>query len=94
MTEDRNCGCGNNFGPQPMYTQPVMPIQPIMPITYGNQYANSYNNQYGSQDFQGTGFQTIDQRLDNIEKRLAILEANLSGQSINSGFNSTNYQII
>ena len=93
MTNDRNCGCGNNF-PQPMYTQPVMPIQPIMPLAYGNQYANSYNNQYGNQDMQGIGYQTIEQRLDNIEKRLSILEANLNGQSMNSGFNNTNYQII
>lgn len=92
MTTDRNCGCGNNFGPQPMYTQPIMPIQPIMPMAYGNQY--SYNNQYGNQDMQGTSFQTIDQRLDNIEKRLSILEANLNGQSIANGFNNTNYQII
>lgn len=86
MSNDRNCGCGNNFAVQPLPYQPVMPMAPMMPMTYGNQY--------GTQDFQGMGYQNIEQRINNIEKRLSILESNLNVQSMNSGFNNTNYQII
>ena len=48
---------------------------------------NNYNNNYTNYN------QSIDQRLDNIEKRLSIIEANLN-QSINTGFNGANYQIL
>ena len=77
MKKDRNCG-GNMMMGQ-MYQQPIMPVAPVMPMNYNNNY-NNYN-------------QSIDQRLDNIEKRLSIIEANLN-QSINTGFNGANYQIL
>lgn len=89
MNKDRNCGYGNNFAAQPMPAQPmyqpVMPMTPMMPL-YGN-----YNSQYPNQDIGG---QTIESRINNLEKRVSILEANLNGQSLSNGFNNTNYQII
>ncbi len=69
----------NNFGVQPFPYQPMMPMNQVMPGPY-------------NQGFQGT--QGINERLDNIEKRLSIIEANLNNQQINSTYGNTNYQII